>query len=149
MIRMGKQGVILALALMCGATASFAQEGRDEGLKRAVERRFDVLPLRDGLALHPKVPIAGVRSIEVTGGTIAIDGQPTTGAELRTKLGAEADQVLQLSYLSDARPAGALRRHSSRSRTARPTVRPRCSRNCPPTDVGRSAAAAPSEASTA
>jgi hypothetical protein len=102
MIRIGRLGVLVALAIMCGVSPSQAQEVRDDALKRAVERRFDVLPLRDGLALRPKVPVAGVRSVEITGGTIAIDGQPATGSELRARLGADADSILQLSYLSDA-----------------------------------------------
>jgi hypothetical protein len=42
-----------------------------------------------------------VRSIEIAAGTIAVDGQPVTGGELRTRLGADAEMVLQLSYLSD------------------------------------------------
>ncbi len=101
MMRMGRLGACVALAIMCGVPAVSAQDGRDEALRRTVERAFDVLPLRDGIALHPKRPMNGVRSVEITGGTIAIDGQPATGAELRQKLGAEADQVLQLSYLAD------------------------------------------------
>ena len=101
MMRMGRLGACLALAIMCGAAAASAQDGRDEALRRTVERTFDVLPLRDGIALRPKRPMNGVRSVEIAGGTIAIDGQPATGAELRQKLGSEADQVLQLSYLAD------------------------------------------------
>ncbi len=102
MMRMGRLSACVALAIMCGAHTASAQDGRDETLRRTVERTFDVLPLRDGIALHPKRPMNGVRSVEITGGTIAIDGQPATGAELRQKLGADADQVLQLSYLDDA-----------------------------------------------
>src|SRR5207247_1393202 len=46
----------------------------------------------------------GVRSIELTDATIAIDGAPVTGVELREKLGPDADLVLRLSYLApDAR----------------------------------------------
>lgn len=101
MMRMGRMSVVMALAMMCGVTAARAQDARDAGLRREVERRFDVLPLRDGVALRPKAPVAGVRSVEITSGTIAIDGQPATGAELRARLGAQADAVLQLSYLSD------------------------------------------------
>lgn len=101
MMRMGRLGACLALAIMCGVHAAPAQDGRDETLRRTVERTFDVLPLRDGIALHPKRPMNGVRSVEITGGAIAIDGQPATGAELRQKLGADADPVLQLSYLGD------------------------------------------------
>jgi hypothetical protein len=95
-------GVLVTLGVACGVPPSSAQDARDEALKAAIERRFDVLPLRDGLALRPKAPLADVRSIEITEGAIAIDGQPATGAELRAKLGADADQVLRLSYLSDA-----------------------------------------------
>jgi hypothetical protein len=101
MIRMGWIGVVLTLVFVSGASPSWSQERRDEALKRDVERRFDVLPLRDGLALHPKTPIAGVRSVEIAGGAIAIDGQSATGAELRSRLGAAADAVIELSYLTD------------------------------------------------
>ena len=102
MIRVGRMGVLVALALVCGGPASIAQDRPDEALRRDVERRFEVLPLRDGVALRPRTSLAGVRSIEVSGGTIALDGQAATGAELRQKLGADADLVLRLSYLSDA-----------------------------------------------
>lgn len=100
MSRMMKIGVLVALAVVCGVPASWSQE-RNDTLRRDVERRFEVLPLRDGIALRPRAS-SSVRSIEVAGGAIAIDGQPATGAELRAKLGADADLVLQLSYLSDA-----------------------------------------------
>jgi len=102
MIRYRRIGVLVALALVCGVSASWAQPDRDDAVKREIERRFDVLPLRDGLALRPKVPIAGVRSVEISDGAIAVDGQPATGAELRSRLGAAADPVLRLSYLDDA-----------------------------------------------
>ena len=98
----GRLSVLVTLGIICGAPASWSQDGRDDALKRTVERRFDVLPLHDGVVLRPKVPIAGVRSIELASGLIAVDGQPATGAELRRRLGADADALLQLSYLSDA-----------------------------------------------
>jgi len=100
MMRMGRMSVLVALAILCGVSAASAQEGRDAALKRDVERRFEVLPLRDGVALRPKAP-SSVRSIEIAAGTIAVDGQPVTGGELRSRLGADAEMVLQLSYLSD------------------------------------------------
>jgi hypothetical protein len=101
MMRMVRLGVFVALAMVCGASAVSAQEGRDAALKREVERRFEVLPLREGLALRPRTG-SSIRSIEITAGAIAVDGQPVTGAELRAKLGADAETILQLSYLSDA-----------------------------------------------
>ena len=101
MTRICRMSVFVTLAIVCGPSVSWSQAGREDGLKREIERRFDVLPLRDGLALHPKTPLSGIRSVEITGGTVAIDGQPASGAELRARLGAGADQILQLSYLSD------------------------------------------------
>ena len=68
-----------------------------------------MLPVRGGIALRPKTAMPGVRSIEVTGGAIAIDGRSVTGGELRDKLGVDADLILQLSYLDAARATLALR----------------------------------------
>ena len=102
MMRMNSFGVLVALVLTCGAGVAQAQTTPDDSLRREVERRFDVLPLRDGVALHPKTPMHGIRSVEITGGTIALDGQPATGAELREKLGPDADRIFRLSYLDDA-----------------------------------------------
>lgn len=102
MTRVGRLSVLVALAIICGGTPSFAQDRRDDALRRDVERRFEVLPLRAGLALKPRAAASPVRSIEIADGAIALDGQPATGAELRQKLGADADLVLRLSYLSDA-----------------------------------------------
>jgi hypothetical protein len=106
--RFGIALVVAAAAAIAGDVPAVAQAGSSaaDGLKRQIERRFDVLPLRDGLALRPKSATHGVRSIELTGGTIAIDGAPATGADVRDKLGADADLVLRLSYLdADARRA--------------------------------------------
>jgi hypothetical protein len=100
MIRIGRVVVLVALAIAGGAPETWSQDRPPDTLKRDIESRFDVLPLRDGVALHPRSPIAGVRSIEVTAGAVAIDGQPATGAELRSRLGPGADAVLELSYLT-------------------------------------------------
>jgi hypothetical protein len=100
---MGTAGIYAAaivLALLGGPAAE--QSGPDPAALRArIERRFDVLPLRDGFVLRPKTPGSSVRAIEVTDDAIALDGQPATGAELRRRLGADADLILQLSYLND------------------------------------------------
>jgi hypothetical protein len=83
-----------------GGDRAYSQAVQDQqGLRRQIERRFEVLPLRNGVALRPRDAGRGVRSIEISDGTISIDGTPVTGAELRDKLGADADLVLQLSYL--------------------------------------------------
>jgi hypothetical protein len=102
-----KPGVIILVAASIAASVAassdvaLAQGAADQErtLKRDVEQRFDVLPLREGVVLRPKRANAGVRSIEITNGSIGIDGKAVTGAELRTALGADADIVLRLSYL--------------------------------------------------
>src|SRR3954469_8981926 len=100
MTRIVRLIVFVALTALGAAPGGWAQDRSPDTLKRDIESRFDVLPLRDGVALRPKAPMAGVRSIEVTSGSVAIDGQPATGAELRSRLGAQADAVLELSYLT-------------------------------------------------
>lgn len=98
--------LVLALALTTARNGVAQSSAATDALRRQVERRFDILPLHDGIALHPKTPGRGVRSIEITDGTISIDGAPATGGELRQKLGADADLILRLSYLdADARRA--------------------------------------------
>jgi hypothetical protein len=94
-----------AAAQPAGAGVQAEREAAEgsSALVRRVEQRFEVLPLRDSLALRPKTDMSGVRSIEIMGGAIAIDGTPVTGAELRERVGDDAAQVvLELSYLDPA-----------------------------------------------
>lgn len=70
-------------------------------LQTRLETRFEMLPLANGVALKPRFK-STVRSIEVGDSTIAVDGMPTTGGELRQKLGDDADLIFQLSYLDAA-----------------------------------------------
>jgi hypothetical protein len=106
-----RAGTMFARALMVAVAAGSLSEGRlsaqtpttsPEVVRAQIERLYDVLPVRGGIALRPKTPMPGVRSIEVTGGAVAIDGRSVTGAELRDKLGVDADLILQLSYLDAA-----------------------------------------------
>jgi hypothetical protein len=101
---MNARVVLAALGLIgVAAAVSTGVTAQESGaLRRDIERRFDVLPLRDGLALRPKSDMRGVRSIELTDMTIAIDGVPVTGAELRDRLGSEADPIIRLSYLDQS-----------------------------------------------
>jgi hypothetical protein len=75
------------------------QQRQQQTLRREIEQRFEVLPLRSSVVLTPKRGNRRVRSIEVTENAINVDGAPATGGELREKLGADADLVLKLSYL--------------------------------------------------
>jgi hypothetical protein len=89
----------LLLSGLAAGTASGAQEPSTDALRRQVEQRFEVLPLQNGIALRPRGSATGVQSVELSGDTIAVDGAAVTGAELRQKLGADAELVLRLSYL--------------------------------------------------
>ena len=98
--------VVLTAFLITGPVAAQPASQRDaserSGLASRIEQEFEVLPLRDGVALRPKSE-RGIRSIEVSGGAIAVDGRPVTGAELRERVSVEtADAILQLSYMSPA-----------------------------------------------
>lgn len=106
-----RRGPSLLLALVLVVTSAAADVGTVSAqtsrtdpvaLRAQLERRYDLLPIRGGVVLRPRTAAAGVRSIEIVGGTIAIDGQAVTGAELRARLAADADLLLQVSYLDDA-----------------------------------------------
>jgi hypothetical protein len=67
-------------------------------LRFRIEEHWRVVPLQEGLLLVPRRPGQDVRGVEIRGDGIAIDGRAVSGAELRQRLGADADAVLALSY---------------------------------------------------
>ena len=81
------------------AVASAQDESGREPLRDAVRARFRVLEVTGGVVLVPRTPRAGVESVELRNGTVAINGTEVTGAELRRRLGRDADTVIELSYL--------------------------------------------------
>jgi len=88
--------VLIVLAVLVAAA-----QGDADSVRVRLERRFDILPIAGGVVLTPRFRTE-VRSVEITDSTIAIDGNPVTGAELRKRLGDDADAVLQASYLDAA-----------------------------------------------
>jgi len=68
-------------------------------LRQDVERRYRVALLQNGVVLIPREPGRGVNAIEVSDGTVSLDGALVTGQELRARLGRDADLVIALSYL--------------------------------------------------
>jgi hypothetical protein len=100
---------LIAAAVMIAICAGHAgaQDRADSAreLRERLESRFDLVPLTDGIALRPKTRTNDVRLIEVTAGTVLVNGTAVTGRELRERLGNDADAVLRLSYL----PASELR----------------------------------------
>ena len=94
---------VFAIAAACAAGAVQAASQQvpaeeQQALRARIEQRFDIVPLSTGVALRPKSPLGDVRLIEIAG-TIAINGVPVTGRELRERVGADADAILRLSYL--------------------------------------------------
>ena len=88
--------ILIVLAVLAGSAQSDL-----ESIRSRLASRFEVLPLAEGIVLTPRFKTP-VKSIELSDSTIAIDGTPVTGAELRERLGEDADLVLQLSYLDPA-----------------------------------------------
>jgi hypothetical protein len=68
-------------------------------LRDAVLSQYRVLPIQNGVILVPLSRIEGVDNIELREGTIAINGRPVTGGEVRERLGRGADTVLELTDL--------------------------------------------------
>lgn len=99
-----------ALVLIVSAGAALSQtdtsqragEWAPERLRRVIEERYRVVPLQDGVALVPRRENRDVKSIELSGETVAINGTAVTGAELRDRLKSDADAILALSYLDPA-----------------------------------------------
>src|SRR5687767_14670427 len=103
--------LVLATSLLSGGAAGAQPQPRADGhraLRAQLERDYDLVPLTDGVGLRPKER-GDVRLVEVTAGAVLVNGATVTGRELRDRLGANADAVLRLSYLSadDLRAFGA------------------------------------------
>lgn len=90
--------IVIGLCL-AGVVASAQQADDLEALRRQVLARFEVVPLRTGVAL---VGRATDRRVEIADGLILEGGTPIPGAELRARLGNDARLVLRLSYLDNA-----------------------------------------------
>jgi hypothetical protein len=70
-----------------------------QDLRHALEQRYQVLPLHDGVALTPRQELHGVRSIEVSGDSIAVNGELVSPRTLRDWLGEDATAILRLQAL--------------------------------------------------
>jgi hypothetical protein len=72
-------------------------------LRRTLERLYEVLPTHDGVLLRPRSERLGVRTIELAGEDISVNGNRLSVAVLREWLGAaQADPVIRLSQLDPA-----------------------------------------------
>ena len=99
-------GAVIALVAALQLTGH-GQTPAPAGLRDRLIMRFDVVALQQGVALVPREPGSTVRMIQVVDGVVTVDGASLTGGQLRDRLGADADLVLQVSYL-DREQQGAL-----------------------------------------
>lgn len=93
---------LASLALVAGAADLAELRGR-------LEKDFQLLPVQNGLVLTPREPFRGIRSIEIAGDQIAVNGQTVTRGEVEDWLGERAAAVLAVGDLdrdSQARLAG-------------------------------------------
>ncbi|HEX9943317.1 MAG TPA: hypothetical protein VGG03_14950 [Thermoanaerobaculia bacterium] len=81
------------------ANPPVSAEERGE-LRQTIESRYEVLPVSGGIALKPRQPRAGIRTIEVTGEEVAVNGERVNPRTLRDWLGEDADAILRLRGLS-------------------------------------------------
>jgi hypothetical protein len=100
----------LALAALLIATGALAPVAAGQpatpaavtAMRNRIEARYEIVPLRDAIGLRPKQRSSRLRLIEISDGTIAIDGATVTGRELRDAVGADADAIVALSYYDAA-----------------------------------------------
>ncbi len=90
-------GPVLAQPAPPAAPAASAESR--QSLRQTLERSYEVLPLHNGVVLRPRKERLGVRTIEVSGDTIAVNGERVTEGVLRAWLAADADPVLRLHRL--------------------------------------------------
>lgn len=97
---MARAFVTAPMLLMLVVITASAQ-GQVEELRARLESRFEIVPIADGVVLTPRFRTQ-IKSVELSEATVAIDGTPVSGPELRERLGNDANLVLQASYLDAA-----------------------------------------------
>jgi len=142
--------LVLGISLIPGAAAHAAPQSPDRppataqersDLRQTVESVYEVLPVSGGVVLKPRKARPGVRTVEVTGDRIAVNGEPVSPGTLRDWLGADAAPVLRLQAVPaaerrqlfglDAEPATA----SPETSAAEPETSAAASDNADDTDV--------------
>lgn len=89
-----------AAALLLVLSLPLIGHGQASDLGARLRERFDLVALQQGVALVPRDASRGIRLVQIEGGVVSVDGQTLTGAQLRERLGADADLVVQASYLT-------------------------------------------------
>jgi hypothetical protein len=89
-----------AAALLLVLSLPLIGHGQASDLGARLRERFDLVALQQGVALVPRDASRGIRLVQIEGGVVSVDGQTLTGAQLGERLGADADLIVQASYLT-------------------------------------------------
>jgi hypothetical protein len=98
LLTVGRIAAVLGLLATTVLDAQAQAPDDLDALRRQVLARFEVVPLRTGVAL---VGRGADRRVEVADGLILDRGTPLSGADLRARLGGDAPLVVRLSYLDN------------------------------------------------
>ena len=94
-----KLGMVICLLLpLVAVTTAVAQ---DDELRSRLRQEFELLPLRDGLALRPIEPDLGIVTIELIGDDLVVDGVSISLDELEARLGRSAAPFRALLALAE------------------------------------------------
>lgn len=94
--------IAVLMALWAGAYVLLAQTPTAAELRSQLTERYEIVALQQGVALVPRLADARVRIIQIVDGAVTVDGETLTAAQLRDRLGADANLVIQLTYLDRA-----------------------------------------------
>jgi hypothetical protein len=95
-----RAGVAAAITLAMMGLSLYAQSRPDAAeLGARLRERYEIVVLQGGIGLVPRQRDAAFRLIEIRDGAVTINGEEQTGRQLRDRLGADAELVLQASYL--------------------------------------------------
>ena len=73
-----------------------------QSLRAAITQKYEVLAVSNGVVLKPRTEELGVRTIEVSGDTIAVNGERVSEGVLRAWLGEQAEPIVRLHRLRPA-----------------------------------------------
>jgi cytoskeletal protein CcmA (bactofilin family) len=94
--------VVLGLPIVSIALAQETPAVQGPELRRQIESRYQVVPIRGGVVLTPRQARRGVRAIEVSGDAVAINGERVNTQIARDWLGEDARLILPLLDLDPA-----------------------------------------------
>ena len=94
--------VIMTVLIARTAYIVHAQTTTAAELRTQLAGKYDIVALQQGIALVPKGANSPIKMVQVINGAVTVDGDTLTAAQLRQRLGADADSIIQLTYLSAA-----------------------------------------------